>query len=248
MAIQATNNTAGTITYSTLNVSLGAGATATIPFSLVVPASIDPNVLADIKADNLYLSDGLTQYHGYAAIQLLLSTAAAMPLSVGSTYFYYSAPINIRQSAGTAANATVWAMRNAAASTKTIYIERIELMMGFDAGTPLGRSLQRYDLIRFATATPTGGTAVAVAQMDSSALATQVTDVRFLDTGLTTTGATLGATFATIGCPASDGATASYSRCGIAIKLGPGEGFAIRLNVAAVAGQSLTGDIVWSER
>jgi len=161
---------------------------------------------------------------------------------------YYSVPVNIRQSATTAANATVFSMRNAAASTKTVYIEWIELLMAFDSGTPLGRSTQRYDLVRFSVATPTAGTTETVVAMDSSAAATQVTDVRFLDTGLTTTGVVFGTAFATVGCPASDGATANYIRQGIAIKLAAGEGFCIRLNVAAVVGQSLTGEIVWSER
>lgn len=161
---------------------------------------------------------------------------------------YYSVPVAIRQSAATAANATIWTMRNAAASTKTVIIERIYLMISFDAGTPITRSFQRYDLERFSAATPTAGTAITVVSQDSSNPATQVTDVRFLDTGLTTTGVTFGTSFCNIGVPASDGATNSYVREIVGFKLAPGEGFAIRLNVAAVVGQDLDGEIVWSER
>lgn len=161
---------------------------------------------------------------------------------------YYSAPVNIRQTAATAANSTVWTMRNAAASTKTVYIERITLLMAFDTATPITRSLQRYDLVRFSAATPTAGTAITVVSMDSSNAATGVTDVRFVDTGLTTTGVTFGAAFATIACPATDATTTQFSRDGIALKLAPGEGFCIRLTVAAVAGQSVAGEVVWSER
>lgn len=161
---------------------------------------------------------------------------------------YYSAPVNIRQTAATAANATVWSMRNAAASTKTIYIERIMLMTAFDAATPITRALQRYDVVRFTTATPTAGTAITVIAMDSSSAATQVTDVRFLDTGLTTTSVVFGTAITTISCPATDATTNNFVRSGIPIKLLAGEGLCLRLNVVAVIGQSMVGEIVWSER
>jgi len=161
---------------------------------------------------------------------------------------YYSAPVNIRQSAATASNSTVWAMRNSATSTVTIFIERIELLMAFDSSTPSTRSTPRYDLVRFSTATPTGGTVISVAQMYSGDVGTQVTDARFLDTGLTTTGVVFNPAFATIGCPATDATTTKYQRQGIALMLGAGEGLCIKLNIASVVGQSLTGEIVWSER
>lgn len=162
---------------------------------------------------------------------------------------YYSAPVNIRQSAATASGGTVWSMRNVSGSTKTVYIERIYLMMAFDTGTSLvTRTLQRYDLCRFSTATPTAGTAITVIKQDNSSGSTQVTDVRFVDTGLTTTSVAFEAPFATIGCPATDATTTQFVREGIAFKLAPGEGLCIRLNVTAVVGQDLTGEIVWSER
>jgi hypothetical protein len=161
---------------------------------------------------------------------------------------YYSAPVNIRQTAATGSGATVWAMRNSATSTITVFIERIELLLAFDSGTPITRSLQRYDLVRFSTAIPTGGTAVSVAQMYSGDSGTQVADVRFLDTGLTTTGVVFNPAFCTIGCPATDATTTKYQREGIALILGVGEGFCIKLNGAAVIGQSLSGEIIWSER
>ena len=164
------------------------------------------------------------------------------------TINYYSAPVNIRQTAATAANATVWSMRNAVGSPVVIFIERIYLMMAFDSGTPITRSTQTYDLIRFSTATPTGGTAVTVTQMWSGDGSTNITDARFLDTGLTTTGAVFNAPFAIVGCPATDATTTVFQREGIPICLGPGEGLCIRLHSAAVIGQSLIGEVVWSER
>lgn len=164
------------------------------------------------------------------------------------TYYYYSAPVNIRQSTNSSANTTIWAMRNDTGSTKTVYIERIELNMAFDAGTPITRSLQRYDIVRFSAATPTGGTTLTVVPIDSSSPSTQITDVRQIDTGLTVSGISFGTSILTIGVPASDGATVNYSSSAIPIILASGEGFCIRLNNTAVVGQSITGFISWSER
>jgi hypothetical protein len=160
----------------------------------------------------------------------------------------YSLPIKIRQTAATGAGATIFSMRNGTSSTITVVIERIELLLGFDAGTPNTRSTQSYDLVRFSTATPTGGTALSVAQMYSGDVSTQIIDARWLDTGLTTTGVVFNPPFCTISCPASDGATTKYQRAEIPFMLGAGEGFCIKLNNAAVIGQSISGEIVWSER
>lgn len=164
------------------------------------------------------------------------------------TIGYYSLPINIRQSAATGSGATVFAMRNSATSTIVVYIERLTLLMGFDAITPATRSTQRYDLVRFSTATPTGGTTLSPQQSWSGDSSSQVTDARVLDTGLTTTSVVFNPAFATIGCPASDGTTSHYVREAIPVMLGVGEGFCIKLNGAASIGQSLMGEIVWGER
>ncbi len=164
------------------------------------------------------------------------------------TFTYYSAPVNIRQTAATAANSTVWAIRNAVASTLSVYVETIYLLMSFDTATPITRSLQRYQIQRFSTATPTGGTSISIAAMDSADPATNVTDARFLDTGLTTTSVVFDNPIAIIGCPATDATTTQYTRVNVGIRLAPGEGLCIRLTVAAVVGQGLTGEVVWSER
>ena len=162
---------------------------------------------------------------------------------------FYSLPVNVRQgSTGTAANSTIWSMRNDPTSTKTIVIEEVSLNMSFDMGTPLGRSLQRYDFIRFSAATPTSGTALTVVSTISTNPTSAVTDARFVDTGLTTTGITFGTAFLTVGVPATDSAVVNYQSSNTNIYLNPGEGLCIRLNNASVAGQSITGFISWSER
>lgn len=215
--------------------------------STVSPAAIFISSFAgvgDTSRTNQFISSGNFPWRKAEVDKLGNIANAQMAIAAG----YYSTPVNVRQTAATAANATVWSLRNPAASTKTVYIERIYLMMDFDSGTPLGRTLQRYDLERFTTATPTAGTAITVVKMDSSDPTSAVTDVRFLDTGLTTTSVAFGTPFATLGCPATDATTTIYVREAIGFKLAPGEGICIRLNVAAVIGQGLTGEIVWSER
>lgn len=165
------------------------------------------------------------------------------PIALG----FFSVPVNIRQTAATGANATVFAMRNAVGSGKEIFIERIYLIQTFDVATPLGRSLQRYSIGGFNSGTPTGGTSVTVTDLDSNNDSTVVSDVRFLDTGLTTTGLSFAPPSSIISCPATDGAISAYIRSGVPTKLGPGEGLYIRLTVAAVVGQGLCGEIVWRE-
>lgn len=160
---------------------------------------------------------------------------------------FYSLPVNIRQTAATASGATVWAMRNSTNATVNLYIKRMKLVMSFDQLTALASITARYDLIRFSGATPTGGTALTVAQMYSGDLATQVADARFLDTGLTTTGVVFNPAFCEIGCPAALGVTTIYDRDDLPLVLGPGEGFCIRTSTTTAIGISIVGEVVWSE-
>jgi len=214
----------------------------------------DATIASDLGIINADLTGGgqktqIVDGSGNVITSTAQGTKQSLDVSMlAPTAAYYSAPVSIRQSAATAAGSTVWTMRNPAASAKTVYIERICLTADFDTGSPLGRTLQRYDLERFTAATPTGGTAVTVATMDTANAATAVTDVRFLDTGLTTTSVVFAAPFVTIGVPTSDGSINPFLRERIGFKLAAGEGLAIRLNNAAVVGQGLTGEIVWSER
>jgi len=167
----------------------------------------------------------------------------------------YIANVNIRQTAVTAANSTVWAMRNVAGPL-TVYIRHIRLIVSFD-GTAAATTTLRYDIERFDTATPTGGTAVTVVKKRSTYATSNVTDVRFLDTGLTTTSVAFGAAFHTIGLAASvtNGGmeqdldfTTALERYNAPFELASGEGLCIRLNVAAVVGLSLRGSVTWDEK
>src|SRR5579859_81632 len=118
--------------------------------------------------------------------------------SVGS----YLAQINVRQTAATALGNVVWAMRNPVGSTITAYIRHLNLTVAFD-GTAAAATTVRYELERFSAATPTGGTALTIVKKRNSYGASGITDIRFLDTGLTTTGLVFEAPFVVVGTPIS---------------------------------------------
>lgn len=242
------NQTGATLSYVSGAVSVNPSSNLTVTLDYWTLLFQDSTLISDFQNGNVVINDGTSDYNSSDGLPFTSEFFHYTFTPSANTPLYYSVPVNIRQSAATAANGTVWTMRNPANSTKVIFIEFINFLMGFDAGTPLGRSLQRYDLVRFTSATPSGGTAITVIAADSAASASAVTDVRFADTGLTTAGVTFGAAFCTISVPASDGATNYYKRDNVAFRLAAGEGLAIRLTVAAVVGQDLTGEIIWSER
>lgn len=166
----------------------------------------------------------------------------------------YSLAVNVRQTAATAANAVVWAMRNGA--TKTVVIRRIKLAQVFD-GTAAAATTVRYTIQRFTAANPTAGTAITVGKRQTSSPATTVQDARFLDTGLTTAGITFdGIDLMILGVPVSvtgtlvahDIATGGDLSYFSNFELAASEGLCIRLSTAAVAGAGLYGGIVFDER
>lgn len=163
----------------------------------------------------------------------------------------YSTVFTLQQTAATAINSSVFAMRNAAAATKSAIVESVNCRMGFNPTNPVTRTQQSYVVQRFSAATPTGGTALTAAQGDSADAASQVTDIRFLDTGLTTTGVTFVANnLAAMACDTSQGSTCDEHivMAPTAIKLLPGEGLVIRLGVAAVTGTAIQCNIAWREQ
>lgn len=160
----------------------------------------------------------------------------------------YSAFISVRQGAATAAGSVVWAMRNDISAVKDAYIDKIEIQMCFDSATPVIRSTQRYGIVRFSGATPTGGTVISPTHMDTASAAPQISDIRTASGGLTTAGVVIGTTLAFPAIPASDGSTMIFHLADLGLILKPGEGLAINLLVTAVIGQYIGGIITWSER
>ena len=174
----------------------------------------------------------------------------------------FSGAFLIRHTNALAAPGCVFAATLVSSATVNAYIEKIVISLMFDANGGNAAKLMRYDLCRFSTATPTGGATGGFTPVlkQVGMTATAFTDVRGVDTGLTTTGVVFEAPFATIGVPISvvsgdqaldpyvlDFGTplqASYSP--LVIK--PGEGFAILLNVDSVIGTGIGGFWEWSER
>lgn len=103
--------------------------------------------------------------------------------------------ILVRQTATTAAGACTWGIRNSS-STRTIYIYRVVFAMSFD-GTGAA-SQMRYELIKGTGVTAfSGGVAVTPSIFKTSLTQGTHVDARVLDTGLTTTGITAGASLYT---------------------------------------------------
>lgn len=170
-------------------------------------------------------------------------------LSSGTGKYFTS--FSTQQTAATAANASIFAMRNAAASTKTVIFESVYCRQGFNATNPVTRTQEGYIFQRFSAATPTGGTALTAGLGDSSDSASQVTDIRFLDTGLTTTSVTFVAnSLAEIACDTTQGIECNQPILSqpSAWKLAPGEGLVMRLSTATVTGVTISCHFGWREQ
>lgn len=162
-------------------------------------------------------------------------------------------PVQIIQSTNSAANTLVWSMRNLGGTTITI--QRIYLVHSFN-GTAAATT-SRYDIVRFRDATPTGGTALTVVKRDTASAASGVTDARFLDTGLTVASVTFDTAAAHVGGARQNGSASVFDLDLVHIRrdlatdegivLANNDGLGLRLGVAAVAGDSLTGFVQWLE-
>lgn len=162
----------------------------------------------------------------------------------------YMLPIRVRASAATAATATVWAMHNLGA--KVVKIRKIYIAAAFD-GTAAA-SVSDWQLTRFRTATPTGGSAIPVIPKKTSYGASSVTDARFLDTGLTVGAMTFDGAFAQIAGARQVGSSNAYwfvvsglDTIYEPIELAINDGLCIRTAVAQVIGDSISGGIEWEE-
>lgn len=78
--VQAKNNTAGTITYTAEGVTITAGATVTIPNTVLIKFAADLPVILDILTGNIQIGDGTTLYNGLSALDLLKTSIALLPV------------------------------------------------------------------------------------------------------------------------------------------------------------------------
>lgn len=160
----------------------------------------------------------------------------------------FLAPINLRCTGATAADSAVWMMR--AGATKTLYIRRIVIFGCFD-GTAAA-STARWELRRFRTATPSGGTAItAIPKIVGDV--TTTADIR-----QETAGAALTVTSITFDTPMAAGAACPRGSTGAVavlnvdfsaapLQIAVNDGLCIRNTVTAVIGDVLAGFIEWEE-
>jgi hypothetical protein len=148
------------------------------------------------------------------------------------------------------AGTTYFTMRNL--GSKRAFIRSIEFKIGFSGTAAASRTL--YEIERFSSATPTGGTPLTATKVDNTYPASSITDIRFSPGGLTTAGVAFEISFHLIGNSnqlTADGfqdisfiKNGEYSQFVLAIN----EGLAIRANTAVVLGSYLVGSIYWDER
>lgn len=165
----------------------------------------------------------------------------------------YMLPIAFRQTAATAADSTLWAMRNLGVN-RAVYIRRLVLNVTFDGVA--AASTSQYEVRRFRTATPTGGTALTVVKKNTNDAASAITDARFVDTGLTVVGVAYDAPSVTVGAPRAAAAIVQgmYEWPGMSSGQGSGafvlaenDGLCIRNGLVTVIGDAVTGWIEWDE-
>ncbi len=140
---------------------------------------------------------------------------------------------------------TYFAMRNTGA--QHVHLHKMRYKIGF-SGTA-GATRSAFQLRRFSTATPTGGTAVTPVKFDTRYAPSSVGDIRNAPAGLTLTGVVFETRFETLACTNQ----LSNDESGV-IDFGehkfillPGEGFAISAFGNVVAGCWLIGQISWDE-
>jgi len=161
----------------------------------------------------------------------------------------YLIPISMgRQTAAIAAGSYIWAFRNGAA--KTIRLRRIVLTTSFD-GTAAATT-QTYQIMRFSTATPTGGSVIVIVKKKTTYGASTVVDAR--QNPAAALGIT-GVVFETVGmCIQQPRQLAPLQQINMpfdqsnnAYELQPNEGLAINLLVVGVIGDTITGFVEFDE-
>lgn len=221
--------------------------------------------MAGVTVQSGATSDLLTIDATSKAFRGTLYDTAGIEINVTPSGGAYTAPINLRHTAATAAGSKVWAMRNG--NTKTMRIRTFFFTLGFDGtaipATNLGYSIQRYGTGGSANANNslTDRNRSAIKKRSSysaSTLAGGVFDYKDdATTGLTwTSNPTFETDAIVLRFPCSVTNTVvpfnayflqtneSFSCFELAIN----EGITILVNpVAAIIGQSLTGFIEWDE-
>jgi len=129
------------------------------------------------------------------AARVLLYAPDGTPLVYPSLTGRSVANVLVRQSAATAAGASVWGLHEPTAG-RTIYITKIWLKPSFDGAAALTH--MRYELIKATGVTSFTGGVVVTPLIKRTSIGAPNAVARVLDTGLTLTGATFGGAFYTL--------------------------------------------------
>jgi hypothetical protein len=173
---------------------------------------------------------------------------------------YMLAIVNGRQTVAATAAGMFFAMRNSLTGV-TLYIRRVTLTVGFD-GAPVATT-SRWDLAKFAGATPSGGTSISLPggaiKKRTTYGSSNLLDARYITGtagGLTTTNITVETAIDSMGVPRGTAfATATYIRefgdAGAHVndrfEIAPGEGLCIVAGITGVVGDSFQGSVEWDE-
>lgn len=146
------------------------------------------------------------------------------------------------------AGTTYFSMRNL--GSNDIHIHRILLYSSFSGVSAASRSI--FEIERFTTATPTGGTAQTAVKKASSDPTSNMTDIRFAAGGLTTTNVVFGDPFTLVNVTNQLSYQTAFQieypeEQDNRLVLAANEGLCIRANTAIVSGAALLGSIDWDE-
>lgn len=189
----------------------------------------------------------------------ILYDSAGNPIYPNAPTGSYMANISIRHTAADAAGSVVFAMTNPTGSGRVVYIRNIRGRVFFD-GTAVAGGNSGYELIRYSgNAAPTTGTTVPRIKKRTGYSSSVISDTYIQQKSgiITLTGAVFEAgPFNVIRIPASGtGIVAQFDIDLVVAGMGyegfelqTGEGLAIRLNVAAIIGLGIAGQIEWDER
>lgn len=157
----------------------------------------------------------------------------------------FSLPIKIDHSAAESGNEVVWAMRLKTDASHIVKLLKIFISVSHDPTTGAATT-SAWAVEKFNAATYTSGTAITPAKKDEGQTATDVSDARFLDTGLTDPGVAILANYGYIGIPRGPGQAIPFILTNFA-NLQPGEGLHIAVDSATVIGDGLIGYVEWQE-
>lgn len=170
----------------------------------------------------------------------------------------YLTNISLRHTSADAAGSVVWAIHNPAASTKTAYIKRVRGILSFDGSAAAATGIG-YEIIKFSGADPTTGTTIDIVKKRNAYPASQIAAANIQQKSgiLTMSGITNIQILAVLRLPVAVTNPFLFFDLGFvisgigyeALEIAVDYGLAIRVGpVAAIIGQTLSGQVVWDER